>query len=135
MANETEYYAIQGIPVKEGQPLPLRQECNVWAKDSETSIQVSLFIRALQKFYDIPYDQKLSYFQVAGRSTAVARAGRAGRAGSLRLTCNRDTRLSWKLDLGWCSGSLTQIRSRPLPLLYPRPAHFPNLASPIYAPF
>ena len=100
MANIPEYYAIQGIPVKPGQPLPLRQEFSVWAKDSETSIQVSLFIRALQKFYKIPYDQKLSYFQVAGRSTAVARAGRAG---SLRLTWNRDTRLSWKLGLGWCS--------------------------------
>ncbi|KAK3320228.1 hypothetical protein B0T19DRAFT_479192 [Cercophora scortea] len=62
-----EYVLIQGIDVPKGQPIPSRQEFTKWATETpETSIQVSLFIRALQKFYDVPYDQTLSYFQVAG---------------------------------------------------------------------
>jgi tyrosinase len=63
---ETEFYPIVGIPVPHGQDPPLRYECNVWATDPENNIQVSLFIRALQRFYAMPYDQKLSYFQIAG---------------------------------------------------------------------
>jgi len=63
----TNHVLIQGIPVPPGQNPGLRKEFSSWAtKTPETSIQVSLFIRALQKFYDIPYDQTLSYFQVAG---------------------------------------------------------------------
>ena len=63
-------YSIQGIPVASGQPIPVRRECKDWSKDHEGSIQVSLFIRALQKFYDLKYDEDLSYFRVAGKSLA-----------------------------------------------------------------
>ncbi|KAK3690182.1 tyrosinase [Podospora appendiculata] len=62
-----EYVLIQGIEVPKGQPIPSRQEFTKWATETpETSIQVSLFIRALQKFYDVPYEKTLSFFQVAG---------------------------------------------------------------------
>jgi len=58
---------IQGIPVPPDGAPGLRQEFSAWATNTpETSIQVSLFIRALQKFYDTPYHETLSYFQVAG---------------------------------------------------------------------
>ncbi len=60
---------IKGIPVPPGQAPGLRKEFSTWATtDPKTSIQVSLFIRALQKFYDVKYDNTLSYFQVAGAS-------------------------------------------------------------------
>ena len=62
-------YPIQGIPVAPGQLPPLRYECKDWSKNHEESIQVSLFIRALQKFYDLKYDEDLSYFRVAGKSS------------------------------------------------------------------
>lgn len=59
------YYDIKGIPVRPGQKIPCRYECNVWAQDSDNNIQVSLFIRALQKMYDTPMDHTLSFFQIA----------------------------------------------------------------------
>ena len=63
----TEFVQIQGIPVPVGQAPGLRTEFSKWTTDNpKTSIQVSLFIRALQKFYDTPYEEKLSYFQIAG---------------------------------------------------------------------
>ncbi|KAK4663665.1 hypothetical protein QC763_610400 [Podospora pseudopauciseta] len=58
------HVVIQGILPKEAPGI--RREFSDWAKDHENNIQVSLFIRALQKFYDIPYTETLSYFQVAG---------------------------------------------------------------------
>ncbi|KAI1390406.1 uncharacterized protein F4822DRAFT_401841 [Hypoxylon trugodes] len=62
----TPVYPIEGISVEPGQPLPVRRDCNEWAKDHENNIQVSLFIRALQKLYDLPYDQDLSFSRIAG---------------------------------------------------------------------
>ncbi|MCJ1261407.1 hypothetical protein MMC22_001271 [Lobaria immixta] len=63
----TSHVLVQGIPVPPGQAPGLRKEFSDWATQTpQTSIQVSLFIRALQKFYDIPYDLTLSYFQVSG---------------------------------------------------------------------
>jgi tyrosinase len=62
-----DFVCIQGIPVPAGQSPGLRTEVSAWAGAlPETSIQVSLFIRALQRFYDVPYEEKLSFFQVAG---------------------------------------------------------------------
>jgi len=62
-----EHVIIQGIPVPAGQPLPTRKEFSKWAtKTPEDSIQVSLFMRALQEFYNQDYKDTLSYFQVAG---------------------------------------------------------------------
>ncbi|WYZ43577.1 hypothetical protein EsH8_VII_000013 [Colletotrichum jinshuiense] len=58
---------IQGIPVSPGANPGLRMEFSKWATNTpEKNIQVSLFIRALQKFYDRHYTETLSYFQVAG---------------------------------------------------------------------
>ncbi|KAI9665826.1 MAG: hypothetical protein M1821_003760 [Bathelium mastoideum] len=59
------YYDIKGIPVRPGQKIPCRYECTVWSQDSDNNIQVSLFIRALQKMYDTPMDSPLSFFQIA----------------------------------------------------------------------
>lgn len=58
------HVVIQGILPKEAPGI--RREFSDWAKDYKNNIQVSLFIRALRKFYDIPYTETLSYFQVAG---------------------------------------------------------------------
>jgi len=64
---KSDFVCIQGIPVPTGKSPGLRTEVSTWAGVlPETSIQVSLFIRALQKFYDVPYKEKLSFFQVAG---------------------------------------------------------------------
>ncbi|KAI9690843.1 MAG: hypothetical protein M1822_008462 [Bathelium mastoideum] len=59
------YYDIKGIPVRPGQKIPCRYECTVWSQDSDNNIQVSLFIRALQKMYDTSMDSPLSFFQIA----------------------------------------------------------------------
>ncbi|EQB47725.1 hypothetical protein CGLO_13112 [Colletotrichum gloeosporioides Cg-14] len=62
-----QHVLIKGIPVSTGEQLGIRMEFSTWATDNpKDSIQVSLFIRALQKFYDKPYTDRLSYFQVAG---------------------------------------------------------------------
>ncbi|KAJ4248435.1 hypothetical protein NW762_012772 [Fusarium torreyae] len=53
---------ITGIKA-DGQVHP-RQEINSWA--SNNPIQLSLYIRALQIFQAIPFDQVNSYFQIAG---------------------------------------------------------------------
>ncbi|KAK0662965.1 putative tyrosinase [Cercophora samala] len=58
-----DHVVIQGI--LPNQAPGIRREFTDWAKDPENNIQVSLFIRALQKFYDIPYTDTLSFFQVA----------------------------------------------------------------------
>ena len=66
----TKHVEIQGI--LPGQAPGLRKEFSEWVTSNhETSIQVSLFIRSLRKFYEVPYDQTLSYFQVAGISNAI----------------------------------------------------------------
>jgi hypothetical protein len=65
-----EFVNIQGVPVPPGGKPGLRLEFSEWATSTpEKSIQVSLFIRALQKFYDQPYTDRLSYFQIASRFT------------------------------------------------------------------
>ncbi|KZT33401.1 Di-copper centre-containing protein [Sistotremastrum suecicum HHB10207 ss-3] len=62
-------YVITGIQEGRG-PLPdqkpLRQEINAWATNPENVDQVNLFLLALARFQAIPYDEKLSYFQIAG---------------------------------------------------------------------
>lgn len=65
MAND--HIIIKGIPVPAGQASGIRKEISTWATEKpEESIQVSLFIRALQKLFDTPYTDRLSFFQIAG---------------------------------------------------------------------
>ncbi|KAI9713808.1 MAG: hypothetical protein M1820_000538 [Bogoriella megaspora] len=61
-------YYTQGLTVPPGQPLPSRKNFNEWVMtpNSQDSIQVSLFIRALIRFYKMDYHDATSYFQVAG---------------------------------------------------------------------
>lgn len=65
-----EYYAITGIPLPKtkdtNHPIPIRQEMNKWYQSPENDIQVSLFIQALDRFQQMSWDEKLSFFQVAG---------------------------------------------------------------------
>ena len=77
------YYPITGIPLVPDahHPIPLRRELNEWYKDPLNGIQVSLFIQALDRFQKTSFEQKLSYFQVAGWFLC----GKAFRVG--RLTC------------------------------------------------
>ena len=67
MAATESPYPIQGVPVRPGQPLPLRMNFNDWSSNHEKSISVSLFIRALQMWYDMDYEKMLSYFRIAGQ--------------------------------------------------------------------
>jgi len=70
MPDTSGFYRIQGIPIPPGGGSGLRREFSAWAGTTadgwKNSIQVSLFIRAMTKFYAIPYTDTLSYFQVAG---------------------------------------------------------------------
>ena len=59
-------YAITGIPLVPGQPLPTRKEITGWYNNDENALQVSLFIQALTAFQKIPVTDQLSYFRVAG---------------------------------------------------------------------
>ncbi|KZT39063.1 Di-copper centre-containing protein [Sistotremastrum suecicum HHB10207 ss-3] len=62
-------YAITGIQQNLGPApgqTPVRQEINAWAANPENIVQVNLFYLALAKFQEIPYEEKLSYFQIAG---------------------------------------------------------------------
>ena len=59
-------YAIQGIPLQGKGPLPQRKEVTAWSNDENNAYQVSLFLRALKAFKEIPVDNPLSYFQIAG---------------------------------------------------------------------
>ena len=61
-------FPIVGIPTPEGHPIPLRQEITAWADDRENAHQVSLFLRALIKIKDLPVEDQLGYFQIAGLS-------------------------------------------------------------------
>ena len=67
MATDTQY-PIQGIKVPSGQPLPSRMNFNDWSANHEQSISVSLFIRALQRWYSMEYADMLSYFRISGKS-------------------------------------------------------------------
>ncbi|KZS86904.1 Di-copper centre-containing protein [Sistotremastrum niveocremeum HHB9708] len=53
-------YPITGIQT----PVPLRQEVNVWVKENPE--QVELFKLAFTEFQKMSYEDKLSYFRVAG---------------------------------------------------------------------
>lgn len=64
-------YAIQGIPLQGKGPLPQRKEVTAWADDANNAYQVSLFLRALKAFKELPVDHSLSYFQIAGLSSLV----------------------------------------------------------------
>ncbi|KAK3360924.1 hypothetical protein B0T24DRAFT_585983 [Lasiosphaeria ovina] len=65
MPADTKHVIITGIVPPFGGNPGIRKEFAKWSKDPEQSIQVSLFIRALQRFYDRPYQDTLSFFQVA----------------------------------------------------------------------
>lgn len=70
IAADTGYYPITGIQkgIVPGEHVPARMEIDAWwtSKNPYHEDQVSLFIAALKKFQDMPYTDKLSYFQVAG---------------------------------------------------------------------
>ena len=66
MSDQT--FAIMGIPLVPGQPLPTRQEITEWINNYSNKYQVSLFLRATTAFMGLDITQKLSYFQVAGTS-------------------------------------------------------------------
>jgi hypothetical protein len=63
-------YPITGI-LKDLGPapnqVPLRQEVDAWFTNPENKIQVNLFLLALKSFQEMPADDMLSYFQVAGQ--------------------------------------------------------------------
>jgi tyrosinase len=61
----TPHVIIRGFPPVGGLP-GARIEFSEWSTQKpEQSIQVSLFIRALQRLYNKPYTETLSYFQIA----------------------------------------------------------------------
>ena len=66
MAENT--YPIKGIPLVQGQEIPVRREITAWVSDPSSKYQVSLFIQSLAKLQAIPVEERLSYFQVAGTS-------------------------------------------------------------------
>ena len=66
MSNQT--FPITGIPLVPGQPLPTRQEVTTWYQNDANSHQVSLFMQALTVFMNVPIEERLSYFQIAGSS-------------------------------------------------------------------
>ena len=59
---EDQLYIVKGITTSTHP----RLEVNLWA--ANYPIQLSLFVRALQRFYDIRYDSKVSFHRVAGKS-------------------------------------------------------------------
>ena len=59
-------YPITGIPLVPGAGLPLRQEITAWYNNDANKYQISLFMQALKKFKQVPVDQRLSFFQIAG---------------------------------------------------------------------
>ncbi|KZS90384.1 Di-copper centre-containing protein [Sistotremastrum niveocremeum HHB9708] len=61
-------FPITGVPFTPGPrgQVPIRQDVDSWYLNPQNGKQVSLFLVALQKFQQIPYAQKLSYFQIAG---------------------------------------------------------------------
>jgi tyrosinase len=64
-----QFYAITGIPVRNGEAPPARPEISTWSSSPkpEDQIQVSLFIRALRQMQQKdPVQQKLSFYQIAG---------------------------------------------------------------------
>lgn len=61
-------YAIKGIPVRDGEPIPTRKEVSAWYEDPENILQVSLFIQAFTAFQEMDVKEPLSYYQIAGRS-------------------------------------------------------------------
>ena len=62
----TSTYAIKGVPLAPGQPIPARKEITAWYNNEENALQVSLFIQALTAFQQLPVTDELSYFRVAG---------------------------------------------------------------------
>lgn len=64
-------YAITGIPVPQGKPIPARKDIAAWANDPANARQFSLFIRAESAFQSVEVTEKLSYFQIAGKSPAA----------------------------------------------------------------
>ncbi|KFY12493.1 hypothetical protein V491_06774 [Pseudogymnoascus sp. VKM F-3775] len=65
-------YAIKGIPVSDGEPIPTRKEVSAWYEDPENTLQVSLFVQAFTAFQEMDIKKPLSYYQIAGRSSIDA---------------------------------------------------------------
>ncbi|OJJ44489.1 hypothetical protein ASPZODRAFT_18679 [Penicilliopsis zonata CBS 506.65] len=66
---EHKTFAITGIPVPAGQPVPVRREVSQWATstDPQDQIQVSLFVRAVKKMQlRDPLKNELSFYRIAG---------------------------------------------------------------------
>ena len=63
------YYPIEGIPLAPGQALPTRQEITAWYNTSDNKYQVSLFMQALTVFKGLDIHEKLSYYQIAGKTS------------------------------------------------------------------
>ena len=55
-----------GIPLVPGAGLPLRQEITAWCNNDANKYQTSLFMQALTIFKQVPVNQRLSFFQIAG---------------------------------------------------------------------
>jgi len=124
----TSHYDIKGIPVKGGD-IPVRSEFSTWATNPESNIQVSLMIRALQRFYQVPITDTKSYFQIAGESN---------RSAVLKpplLTFTRNPRISSQLMGRFTSSSRNYKRKwETCPrLLHSFHYPLPNLAPPLYA--
>ena len=64
-------YPITGIRAGWGpnNAVPARREIDEWytSSDPQDKDQVNLYIQALINFQNIPADEKLSFFQVAGK--------------------------------------------------------------------
>jgi tyrosinase len=64
-------YPITGIRACWGpnNAVPARREIDEWytSSDRQDNDQVNLYIQALINFQNIPADEKLSFFQVAGK--------------------------------------------------------------------
>jgi len=56
-------------PTKPDDARPLRREVDEWLLDTDdnTKKQVSLFFNAVDRFQKLPAEDKLSYWQVAGK--------------------------------------------------------------------
>lgn len=56
---------ITGIPSAPA----IRYEFSEWTDDPQNDVQVSLFVLALNKFMEIDYQDRDSFFQIGGRVT------------------------------------------------------------------
>lgn len=117
----TDYYPIVGIKTGDETRPPVRREVNSWSTNYSTNVQVSLFVRALQQFYSLPYTDPKSFFQVASNFVFLSGCTRHYRLILARYSLGpTHIGVVWSEE-GW-------------PLLCPSTVVLFNLASAIYAP-